>query len=66
MRENYKKSKKYDDVFEFKKTRQWKAVYRLLGKTVVTFHESERDAGKWIDVQRIKQGLDPINVLKRL
>lgn len=65
MRENYKKSKLYVDVYQFAKTGQWKASMKILGRTVVTFHDDERSAARWIDIQRIKQGLDPINILKK-
>jgi hypothetical protein len=66
MHLNYRPSKKYKNVHQFLRNNQWKAKVKVGGRAVVTFHKTERDAALWIDKMLIKNGGDPVNILKKL
>jgi len=36
------------------------------GRQAFKYFEEEKEAAKWIDLQLIKQGKEPVNILKRV
>lgn len=64
MNHNYSKSDRYQNVWYHKTKRKWKGRVKTNSGSVVTFHDTEEQAAKWVDIMLIRIGEKPINKLK--
>lgn len=59
------KSHNYKHVYEYKEMNGTTVWATRLGKQRKNFTD-EREAAKWVDLQLIRLGKDPVNVLKEI
>jgi hypothetical protein len=61
-------SSKYNGVYFKQRSSKWEAYIKINdGERIqVGTFTNEREAAKAVDIARIKNGLEPVNILKRL